>query len=607
MKKILSILFATVLIFTFAFILNSCDGDGADIQGTDIKSTLLTVEDETLTATLSNATESFSFIKDIEVAENAEYIVSDDISCDTVMTSKTVPLEPGDNTYYILVTNGNEQQLYTVTIRRLPMYTVTFNSNGGTPVDIQTVEEGSLATKPTTSREGYNFLSWDYDFTKPITSNTEISARWAPNSGTAYKVEYYLEKVTEQFKFDLVHTDIFAGEAGSTVTAEIKNYEHFTYSSSRSKSSGEIAGDGSLTLKLYYYRNEYSVQLSIPTTMGKITSGWHTQYKPYDSEITVSAAPFPGYKISGWFSDSDKLSSEASYTFKVSGNLNLSVEFEPISEMEGYTFYSTETSCTLEMINDKTVSEVVVPNCVTEIGSGAFEDCLNLESITIPNSVTTIGSSAFAGCISLESIIIPNSVTDISRSIFRNCTSLKNVTLFNNINKIPDSMFEGCSSLESIVIPNGVTEIEAFAFKKCKKLTQITIPDSVTSIGLSAFYDCSELTSVKLPNNITEIADSMFDGCSKLSSITIPEKVMSIGSWAFADCTSLNSITIPDNVKKIEFCAFHNCTNLTSITLINKSGWTVNGNSISSSELEDKSATANYFKNTYYSYEWTRS
>ena len=433
MKKTLSILFATVLIFAFAFILTSCDGDGADIQGTDIKSTLLTVGDETLTATLPNATESFSFIKDIEVAENAEYILSGDISCDTVISSKTVPLEPGDNTYYILVTNGNKQQLYTVTIRRLPMYTVTFNSNSGTPVDSQTVEEGSLATEPTTSRDGYTFASWNYDFTKPIMSNTEISASWAPNSGTAYKVEYYLESVTEEFKFDLVHTDIFAGEAGSTVTAEIKNYEHFTYSSSRSKSSGEIAGDGSLTLKLY--------------------------------------------------------------------------------------------------------------------------------CITIPNSVTTIYNSAFEGCISLKSIVIPNSVTQIDSS----------------------------------------------AFKNCKKMTQITIPDSVTSIGSAAFSNCSELSILTLPNNITEIASSMVYGCSKLSSITIPEKVIKIGSWAFSNCTSLESIIIPDKVKKIESYTFNKCTNLTSITLVNKSGWTVNGNSISSSELENKSTAADYFKNTYYSYEWTRS
>ena len=81
----------------------------ANLQGTDMKSTLLTVGDETLTASLPNTTETFSFLKDIVVAKNAEYIVARDIFCESVISSKTVPLEPGDNTYYILITNGSLQ------------------------------------------------------------------------------------------------------------------------------------------------------------------------------------------------------------------------------------------------------------------------------------------------------------------------------------------------------------------------------------------------------------------------------------------------------------------------------------------------------------------
>lgn len=478
-------------------------------------------------------------------------------------------------------------------------------------------ETVKLPKNPT--KEGYTFKGWYSDngtWQIPFTANSllEVSlssdmnvyAKWMSNTIAECKVEYYHQNLDKN-GYDLVHTDTLSVAIGSNVSAEIKNYDHFTYNSYRSKTSGIADADGSLVLKIYYDRNNYTMNLSSSSYSKGTVYPYSMYLQPYGTEITVSATPYPGYNFSGWFNGSDKLSSEATYTFNVSGNLDLVAEFEPISEMEGYTFYSTENSCTLLKVNDKTVSDVVIPNCVTEIYSDAFKDCLNLESITIPNSVTTIGSSAFSGCISLESIIIPNSVTDIELMIFQNCTSLKNVTLPNNINEIPCSMFEGCSSLESIVIPNGVTKIEAFAFQDCKKLTQITIPDSVTSIELAAFSNCSELSSLALPNNITEIADSMFRGCSKLSSIIIPEKVMSIGSSAFKDCTSLNSIIIPDKVKKIKWYAFQNCTNLTSITLKNKSGWTANGNSISSSELEDKSTAANYFKNTYYDDEWTRS
>ena len=40
-----------------------------------------------------------------------------------------------------------------------------------------------------------------------------------------------------------------------------------------------------------------------------------------------------------------------------------------------------------------------IPNTVTEIGDGAFQNCNNLTSINIPNSVTRIGCESFECCI----------------------------------------------------------------------------------------------------------------------------------------------------------------------------------------------------------------
>jgi hypothetical protein len=94
-----------------------------------------------------------------------------------------------------LQTVGKNLKLYTVTVRRRPMYNVTFIANGGTAVVKQTVEEDSLAIEPTTTKTGYTFVEWDYDFTKPITKNTTVKASWTPNTDTPYKVEYYLENV----------------------------------------------------------------------------------------------------------------------------------------------------------------------------------------------------------------------------------------------------------------------------------------------------------------------------------------------------------------------------------------------------------------------------
>ena len=67
---------------------------------------------------------------------------------------------------------------------RINTYTVTFNSNGGSTVTSQTVNYGATATKPTDpTYNGYNFVSWqlnsvDYDFTKPVTANITLVAKW---------------------------------------------------------------------------------------------------------------------------------------------------------------------------------------------------------------------------------------------------------------------------------------------------------------------------------------------------------------------------------------------------------------------------------------------
>ena len=229
------------------------------------------------------------------------------------------------------------------------------------------------------------------------------------------------------------------------------------------------------------------------------------------------------------------------------------------------TFGNSVKHIPASLCRSTSISSISIPNSVTSIGDGAFDNCRYLTSVTIPNSVTSIGSSAFEDCSSLTSVTIGESVTSIGKKAFAYCSGLTSVTLGNSVTSIGNSAFSGCSGLTSITIPNSVTSIGDDAFRNCSGLTSITIPNSVTSIGSSAFAYCSGLTSFTIPDSVESVSNATFYECSSLSSVTLGHGVTNIGYNAFRYCSSLTSITIGKKVKSIGNYVFAGCSQLTNI------------------------------------------
>ena len=64
----------------------------------------------------------------------------------------------------------------------------------------------------------------------------------------------------------------------------------------------------------------------------------------------------------------------------------------------------TDISPSLFFGDDDSLESIIIPDGITTISSGAFDDCGSLTSVTIPASVTTIRMWAFEDCRSLTSV-----------------------------------------------------------------------------------------------------------------------------------------------------------------------------------------------------------
>lgn len=219
--------------------------------------------------------------------------------------------------------------------------------------------------------------------------------------------------------------------------------------------------------------------------------------------------------------------------------------------------------------NCKAISEVIIPDTITEIPDGAFYNCVGLKSITIPNTIVSIGYEAFGGCVGLNTITMPNSLTSIGSNAFNGCSGLKSVVLSDNLIEIKSNAFEGCTGIKEINLPSTLISIGNYAFNGCTGIIKLEIPDSVTTIGKDAFASCTGIKELKLSESLTELSERVFYNCTGISSVKIPESVTTIlngdsSLWgAFGKCTNLEKVLIPDLVVTISKGAFLDCPKLT--------------------------------------------
>ena len=200
-------------------------------------------------------------------------------------------------------------------------YSVSFDTDGGTEIEAQTVTVGTTAAKPliTPQKEGYTFKGWyytnskgkeaEYQFSVAVTSNLTIKAKYVPNTYTiyfdksvaqgnagvmpamvcTYDQEYSLPKNT--------FTSIGQTFTGWAVGDPYKK----TYDDEQTIKNLSIENGAMINLYAVWEDNPYHI-VTYNTNGGKIVDLFLRKYIE-TQEFNLAIPERTGYNFAGWYED----------------------------------------------------------------------------------------------------------------------------------------------------------------------------------------------------------------------------------------------------------------------------------------------------------------
>lgn len=249
-------------------------------------------------------------------------------------------------------------------------------------------------------------------------------------------------------------------------------------------------------------------------------------------------------------------------------------------------------------------------------------------------SPENVGSYAFAECTELETVTLTNNTKIISAGAFQNCKKLREITGLDGVQIIEKGAFSGCENLTEFAVPKLIKNVSGqdlvkynerqdIVFVPDKTLAARTAPDSIiggygenftwtldrrgtltiigegelnggehfnssafagtlslaeetkslvlderiTVIGYAIFEYFKQLAEVKLPPNLKHIEREAFRSCKSLTRIIFPNTLETIGWNAFSDCCSIEEVEIPESMRFIDYYAFSGCKRLSKFSL----------------------------------------
>lgn len=514
--------------------------------------------------------------------------------------------ENGTTEYNFLLPIKNDITLEAVW--NITNYKVTF-INGFESTELYvpyntTIKEGTYNIPDDTEEKEFRFWSTDgifqFDFNKPITSETTLYAVWTEKTFTVnfknvnsviYSVQVKPSETIPNIMppSDEEKTFQFWSEDGSTpfdfyskITKDTTLYAVWepnqykvTFMQESSQLMTHLVNSGSTI-------NELPLEFEIPE--GKTFAYWSIvpdgsiQYDtlaPITSDITLYAVWNDiEFKVTFIYNGSVYKETTVKYGQKI----------EKIATPDPLSFWSENGSTAFDFYYTPIFKDMVLYSCPKPTYTVTFmngdeiyktEVVLvghRVEEIEPPNEIP-VGKSGFMfWSLSKEGKDKYNFNSRETEDITLYAIWMPSYLQFNKTDGAIIVKGPTNNTIEELIIPYGVTEISDYAFLSCENLKSVSIPSSVMYLGQGVFQNCRALLTVNIENGLSSIAEDAFYNCVSLSEIILPESISSIGDNAFENCSSLCKVILPEtgsHLSSIGINAFKGCNSLYDIELPN--------------------------------------
>ena len=255
------------------------------------------------------------------------------------------------------------------------------------------------------------------------------------------------------------------------------------------------------------------------------------------AQTTVDAR---GHVEGDWIVDIEATKSEDGHQYvecQICGD-TIKEKAIPAIGSQGLEFTAMIGGYAVTGIGTCTDTEIIIPGAyygipVIQVGDSAFSNCTSITNVSIPNSVTQIKAFAFSGCTSLVTVNIPNSVTDIGGNAFYYCTSL---TIYCEAESKPNGWHVSWNSYGRPVFWGTLhTHIEAI---------DEAVEPTCASTGLTEGKHCAGCNIILAPQQVidklphTEVIDEAVSAtcsqtgltngkhCSECNAILVPQQIV---------------------------------------------------------------------------------